>query len=132
MEGTGIQYGAIASSVSHDSHNLIVMGADEKDMAFAANRIRSLGGGMAVVRDGKVEAEMPLPYAGLMTDRTAAEAASQNEQVRAALRKLGVPENRELFMTTAFVSLPVIPHLKLTTRGLVDVDRQKLVPLITG
>ena len=87
---------------------------------------------MAVVRDGKVEAEMPLPYAGLMTDRTAAEAASQNEQVRAALRKLGVPENRELFMTTAFVSLPVIPHLKLTTRGLVDVDRQKLVPLITG
>ena len=132
IEGTGIQYGAIASSVSHDSHNLIVMGADEKDMAFAANRIRSLGGGMAVVRDGKVEAEMPLPYAGLMTDRTAAEAASQNEQVRAALRKLGVPENRELFMTTAFVSLPVIPHLKLTTRGLVDVDRQKLVPLITG
>ena len=74
MEGTGIQYGAIASSVSHDSHNLIVMGADEKDMAFAANRIRSLGGGMAVVRAGKVEAEMPLPYAGLMTDRTAAEA----------------------------------------------------------
>lgn len=130
IQGTGIRQGAAAASVSHDSHNLIVMGADEEDMAFAANRIRELGGGMAVVRDKKVLAEMPLPYAGLMTGVSAGEAARQNELVRESLGGLGVPEGKELFMTMAFASLPVIPHIKLTTRGLVDVDRQRLVPLL--
>ena len=129
IEGTGLKRGAIASSVSHDSHNLIVIGADEKDMAFAANRIRSLGGGMTAVADGKVLEEMPLPYAGLMTGKKAQEAAEENARVRASAHSLGVPDDRELFMTMAFVSLPVIPHLKLTTLGLVDVDGQKLVPL---
>ncbi len=132
IEGTGVRCGALASSVSHDSHNLIVIGADEDDMAFAANHIRSLGGGMAVVRDGGVVEEMPLPYAGLMTGRAAAQAAAENERVRAGAHALGVPADRELFMTMSFISLPVIPHLKLTTMGLVDVDRQRLVPLSVG
>ena len=130
IEGTGVRAGALASSVSHDSHNLIVIGASEEDMALAANRIRALGGGMAVVRDGKVIAQMPLPYAGLMTGEPAEQAAAENALVRDSVHALGVPAGRELFMTMSFISLPVIPHLKLTTLGLVDVDRQIRVPLL--
>ena len=73
---------------------------------------------------------MPLPLAGLMTDVPAAEIAAQNERVRESVHTLGVPEELEPFMTMAFVSLPVIPHIKITTKGLVDVDHQKLVPLL--
>ena len=129
-EGTGVQCGALASSVSHDSHNLIVIGADEEDMAFAANQIRALGGGMAVVRDKKVIAQMPLPFAGLMSAGTAVETAAENARAREGVYALGVPCGRELFMAMSFLSLPVIPHLKLTTLGLVDVDRQELLPLV--
>lgn len=130
IQGIGLQKGAIAASVSHDSHNLIVIGTNEKDMAFAANRIRELGGGMIVVNEETVIAQMPLPYAGLMTDVSAQEAAEQNEAVRSSVYCLGVPEDIEPFMTMAFVSLSVIPHIKMTTKGLIDVDRQELVPLI--
>lgn len=130
IQGIGLQKGAIAASVSHDSHNLIVIGTKEKDMAFAANRIRELGGGMIVVNEEAVIAQMPLPYAGLMTDVSAQEAAEQNEAVRSSVYCLGVPEDIEPFMTMAFVSLSVIPHIKMTTKGLIDVDRQELVPLI--
>ena len=129
ISGIGMKKGAIASSVSHDSHNLIVIGADEKDMAVAANRIRTMGGGLIVVADGEILAEMPLPVAGLMSQLPAAEAAGQNEAIRRAVYSLGVPENIEPFMTMAFVSLPVIPSLKMTTRGLVDVGRQEIVSL---
>lgn len=128
--GIGLKKGAIAASVSHDSHNLIVIGTNEKDMAFAANRIRELGGGMIVVENETIIAEMPLPYAGLMTDVSAREAAEQNEAVRNSVYCLGVPKEIEPFMTMAFVSLSVIPHIKMTTKGLIDVDRQELVPLI--
>ena len=130
ISGTGLQSGAIASSVSHDSHNLIIIGTNEKDMAFAGNCIREMGGGSIVVKDGKVIEQMPLPLAGLMTDVPAAEIAAQNERVRESVHTLGVPEELEPFMTMAFVSLPVIPHIKITTKGLVDVDSQKLVPLL--
>ncbi len=128
--GMGLKRGAMAASVSHDSHNLILIGASEADMALAGNRIRALGGGFVVVADGEVISEMPLPIAGLMSDATAAQAAEQNEQVREAVYRLGVPQDCKPFLTMAFVSLPVIPHLKLTTHGYVDVDRQCLVPLI--
>lgn len=127
--GTGLKEGAIASSVSHDSHNLIVIGTGESDMAAAANRVREMGGGMAVIRNGKVLAEMPLPFGGLMTDETAQTAAAQNEAVRKNVYELGASEDAEPFMTMAFVSLPVIPHLKMTTTGLVDVDRQENISL---
>ncbi len=132
IHGIGMKSGAIASSVSHDSHNLIVIGTNEKDMAFAANRIREAGGGNVVVKDGRVIAEMPLPIAGLMTNVSAEEAAKQNAAVRNAVYDLGVPKNIEPFMNMAFVSLPVIPHLKMTTLGLVDVDKQELVPLFVN
>lgn len=129
ISGIGMKKGAIASSVSHDSHNLIVIGTNERDMAAAANHIRFMGGGNAVVCDGEILAEMPLPVAGLMSSLSAEEVASQNEAVRSAVYKLGVPEQIEPFMNMAFVSLPVIPSLKMTTHGLVDVAKQELVSL---
>lgn len=129
ISGIGMKQGAIASSISHDSHNLIVIGTNEKDMVVAANRIRELGGGCIVVNHGETVAEMPLPIAGLMTDRSAPVIAGENERLRESVYTLGVLRDVEPFMTMAFVSLPVIPHLKLTTKGLVDVDRQCLVSL---
>lgn len=129
ISGIGMKKGAIASSVSHDSHNLIIIGTNDKDMAIAANRIRNLGGGLIVVADGEILAEMPLPIAGLMSRLSAVEAAKENENIRRAVYSLGVPQNIEPFMTMAFVSLPVIPKLKMTTRGLVDVEKQETVSL---
>lgn len=129
ISGIGLKKGAIASSVAHDAHNLIVIGTNDADMAVAANRIRTLGGGNVAAADGEIIAEMPLPEAGLMSDLSAAETAAQNEAVRQAVRRLGASDAIEPFMNMAFLSLPVIPSLKMTTLGLVDVNRQKLVPL---
>ena len=123
IKGIGLKKGAIASSVSHDSHNLIVIGTNHKDMACVANCVRNMGGGNAVCVDGEIVAKMPLPIAGLMTEVDAKRAAMENEQVRMAVRGLGAPLDVEPFMMMAFVSLPVIPHLKMTPGGLVDVDR---------
>lgn len=129
IRGIGLNEGAIAASVSHDSHNLIVIGTSEADMAFAANRVRGLGGGMVVVRKGSVVAEMPLPYAGIMTDSPASDVAKQNEAVRESVHALGVPSDIEPFMTMAFVSLPVIPKIKMTTHGLFSSESWSIVPL---
>ncbi|MDD6270061.1 MAG: adenine deaminase [Oscillospiraceae bacterium] len=129
IHGIGLKQGAIASSVSHDSHNLIIIGASEEDMAIAGNRIREIGGGNVVVKEGRIIAEMPLPIAGLMSDQSAECAASQNYKVRNAVYEVGVPKDIEPFMNMAFVSLPVIPSLKMTTMGLIDVNRQEIVPL---
>lgn len=130
IKGMGIKSGAIASSVSHDSHNLIIIGTNDEDMAAAGNSIIDLGGGCVVVENGKIVAEMPLPIGGLMTYASTEEAAEQNENVRKCTGVLGIPDGYEPFMTMAFVSLPVIPHIKMTTNGLVDVDTQELVDLI--
>ena len=129
ISGTGMKHGAIASSVSHDSHNLIIIGTNENDMTVAGNRIRELGGGCCVADNGKIISEMPLPVAGLMTDESAAVIAEQNASLRESVYTLGVPRDLEPFMSMAFVSLPVIPHIKMTTKGLVDVDRQEIVSL---
>ena len=126
--GIGLKNGAIASSVSHDSHNLIVIGTNDADMAIAANHIRKTGGNV-VVADGKIISEMNLPIAGLMSDASAEEIATANDNVRAAVHKLGVCEGIEPFMNMAFVSLSVIPTLKMTTHGLVNVQKQELVSL---
>lgn len=129
VAGVGLQSGAIASTIAHDSHNLVVIGTNDRDMAVAANRLRELGGGCLVADDGRVVAELPLPVAGLMTDAPAAAVAVQNERLRESVRALGVPPEREPFMSMAFLSLPVIPHLKITTQGLIDVDSQRRTPL---
>lgn len=130
LSGLGLQKGAIASSVSHDSHNLIIIGTNEADMAAAGNRILALGGGLVSVLDGKVLQEMPLPIGGIMTEENAETAAMQNEAVRESVKLLGAGDEAEPFMTMAFASLAVIPHLKLTTHGLVDVEKQAVVPTI--
>ena len=128
INGIGLKKGAIASSVSHDSHNLIVIGTNEKDMAIAANHICSVGGNV-VVADGEIIAQMSLPIAGLMSEVSGEEIATENETVRKSVYGLGVPEDVEPFMNMAFVSLSVIPSLKMTTLGLVDVDKQELLSL---
>ena len=128
IKGIGLKEGAIASSVSHDSHNLIVIGTNEKDMAVAANHIRAVGGNV-VVKNGEIIAEMQLPIAGLMSEKSGEEVACENKNVRDAVYKLGVPADIEPFMNMAFVSLPVIPSIKMTTQGLFDVNAQKRLSL---
>ena len=128
INGIGLKKGAIASSVSHDSHNLIVIGTNDMDMAIAANHICKVGGNV-VVCDGRVIAEMPLPIAGLMTDLDDERIAAANKAVREAAHTLGTNEGIEPFMNMAFVSLSVIPALKITTHGLIYVNKFELVSL---
>ena len=118
--------GAIASSIGHDSHNLIVVGDDDGDMARAINRLIELQGGCVAVAKGAVRAELPLPIAGLMSDRPFEEVASRLRELRSAARSMGSAMT-EPFLQLAFLPLPVIPHLKLTDLGLVDVDRFELI-----
>ena len=129
IKGIGMKAGAIASSVSHDSHNIIVIGTSDEEMAAAANKIISMGGGNVVVKEGKDIARMALPIAGLMSDFSAKDTAGFNARVRNAVYELGTPRNVEPFMNMAFVSLPVIPALKMSTQGLVDVVKFERVPL---
>lgn len=129
ISGLGIKKGAVASTVSHDSHNLIVIGASDKDMACVANHVIEMGGGYAVVCDGKILADLPLPIAGLMSERGAEELAEKNQKLLDAITLLGAAKVSAPLMTMAFVSLAVIPNLKLTTQGLVDVIKQERVPL---
>jgi adenine deaminase len=126
VQGFGMQRGAIASSVGHDSHNLCVVGVDEKDMAAAVNRLREIEGGFAVAEDGKIVAELPLPVAGLMSLASFEEVREMLTPLRAAAKGLGVTL-AEPFLQVAFLPLPVIPHLKITDMGLVDVDKFEFV-----
>ncbi len=126
VQGFGMKRGAIASSVGHDSHNLCVVGVDETDMAAAINRLREIEGGFAVAQDGKVVAEMPLPVAGLMSLASFEEVREALIPLRSAAKGLGVTL-AEPFLQVAFLPLPVIPHLKITDKGLVDVDKFEFV-----
>jgi adenine deaminase len=120
--GFGLRRGALASTVAHDAHNVICVGADGADMAVAVARLAELGGGQVAVLDGRVVAEVALPLAGLMSDRPAGEvAAALGELGRTAARELGVSVS-EPFMQLSFIALSVIPALRLTDGGLVDVD----------
>ena len=126
VRGFGMKRGAIASSVGHDSHNLCIVGANEDDMAAAVNRLREIEGGFAVAEGGKVVAELPLPVAGLMSLTSFEEVHEKLIPLRAAAKGLGVTL-AEPFLQVAFLPLPVIPHLKITDKGLVDVDRFEFV-----
>jgi adenine deaminase len=126
VKGFGMKRGAIASSVGHDSHNICVVGADDGDMAVAVNRLGEIGGGFAVVRDGAVLAELALPVAGLMSLLSFEEVRDGLMPLRAAAKSLGVVL-AEPFLQVAFLPLPVIPHLKITDKGMVDVDRFELI-----
>lgn len=127
LGGYGLTAGAVATSVAHDSHNLIVAGVTDADMVLAANTVRKNQGGLAVVKDGKVLGELALPIGGVMTAAPAEEVEGQLEQLKALTRELGIPDTIDAFMTLAFVSLPVIPKLRLNTYGLIDTDQQKVI-----
>lgn len=126
VHGFGMKRGAIASSVGHDSHNLCVVGVDEASMAAAANRLVAIGGGFCVADQGRVLAEIALPVAGLMSEMRFEEVRDALIPLRQAAKGLGVTLP-EPFLQVAFLTLPVIPHLKITDRGLVDVDRFALM-----
>jgi adenine deaminase len=128
VRGSGLQRGALASTVAHDAHNIIVIGMDEEDIARAVQRLGELGGGIVVVNSGKVTAELALPVAGLLADAPLAQVIEQSLACNDAARELGW-SGATPFLTLSFLGLSVIPSLKITDRGLVDVDRFELVPL---
>ncbi len=127
LHGYGLQKGAIATSVSHDSHNIIVVGTNEADMAFAANHISEKQGGIVVVEDGAILGEVVLSVAGLMSDDTLEHVNRDLEAAKEAAFAQGVCHDIDPFMTLSFLSLPVIPSLRLTTRGVFDVGKQQYV-----
>ncbi len=127
VKGFGLQRGAIASTVCHDHHNIAVVGVDYDDMALAANRLGQIEGGFVVVAGGEVLAELALPVAGLMSLEPFEVVRDRLVDLRAAAKSLGVVLE-EPFLQLAFLALPVIPHLKITDHGMVDVDRFEVMP----
>ena len=127
VQGFGLQRGAIASTVCHDHHNIVVVGVDYDDMALAANRLGQIEGGFVVVQGGKILAELSLPVAGLMSLNSFEEVREDLVALRAAARGLGVVLE-EPFLQLSFLALPVIPHLKITDFGMVDVDKFEVIP----
>ena len=127
LQGYGLKRGAVATSVSHDSHNIIVVGTSEADMAAAANRVAQDRGGIVVMEDGAVRGEVVLAIAGLMSEGTLEDVDRALEQAKGAAFALGVSRDIDPFMTLSFMSLPVIPTLRLTTRGVLDVGGQTYI-----
>jgi adenine deaminase len=130
VKGFGLKAGALASSVAHDSHNIIAVGVDDRELCSAASAVCRMSGGMVAVSGGRVLASTPLPVAGLMSLDTVENLARQLEDLNRAAVSLGCGLS-EPFMALSFLALPVIPELKLTDRGLVDVRRFARVPLFT-
>ncbi|MBD0329366.1 MAG: adenine deaminase [Thermoleophilia bacterium] len=128
VRGFGLRRGALASTVAHDAHNIVVVGLDDGDMQRAVQRLGELGGGEVVVEDRGVRAELPLPIAGLLSDAPLADVLARSRACGDAARGLGC-ELRAPFQVLSFLALSVIPSLKITDRGLVDVDRFELVSL---
>jgi adenine deaminase len=131
VSGFNLQRGALASSVAHDAHNLIVVGVDDTDMRAAAQAVVKMGGGLAAASDGEIRARLPLPLAGLMSDAPLETVRAALDRLSAAARGFGTPL-ADPFMTLSFLALPVIPALKITDQGLVDVDRFEVVPLFVA
>ncbi len=129
VKGMGLKRGALASTVAHDSHNLIVVGANDADMLAAARAVADMGGGLTAVADGKIAGQLALPVAGLMSEEPLEAVRAKLDGLLAAAHDLGSPLHNP-FMTLSFLALPVIPALKLTDRGLVDVNKFDFVPLV--
>lgn len=127
LHGYGLKEGAVATSVSHDSHNIICVGCNDADCAFAVNRIAENKGGIVVVNHGQVIAELPLEIAGLMSDKPLVEVNDLLEKAKAAAHAQGVGNGIDPFMTLSFMALPVIPTVRLTTRGVIDVATQQYI-----
>jgi len=128
VTGFGLKRGAFASTVAHDAHNVVVVGMDDEDMALCARRLQAIGGGIVVAAGNEVLAELPLAVAGLLSEEPFETVVDKLDAAHSALASLGV-EVESPFMTLSFLALSVIPKLKITDRGLVDVDAFALVPL---
>lgn len=130
VEGFGLADGAIASTIAHDSHNLIAIGKNDEDIIKAAEALKKIKGGVVIVKNGEVVGELPLPIAGLMSEQSAADVEGKLGQLKEIAYKMGVLKDYDPFLTLAFLSLPVIPELKLTDLGLVDVSSFSFIPLM--
>lgn len=128
VRGLGLKSGALASTVAHDSHNLIIAGTSDKDMLTAALEVQKMGGGLAAVKNSRVLAKLPLPVAGLMSDKPIENVAACMQDLKNACQSMGLAHDNP-FMILSFLALPVIPEIKLTDKGLMDVSRFKLVDL---
>ena len=127
IQGYGLKSGAVATSISHDSHNIIVVGTNEANMAAAVNRVAELNGGIVVWDQGRPAAEVPLAIAGIMSDEPLVTVNEKLEQAKDVAHSLGVNPGIDPFMTLSFMALPVIPSLRITTRGVFDVTTQSYV-----
>jgi adenine deaminase len=128
VRGLGLRQGAIASTIAHDHHNLVVIGVDDQSMLTAARALAETQGGMAAAAGDTVLARLPLPIAGLMSNQPIEQVRDQMDEMLRAAHQLGSPLH-DPFMAMSFLALPVIPSLKLTDHGLVDVDKFQLVSL---
>lgn len=126
----GLKKGAVATSVGHDSHNLVIAGVTDEDIAAAGNCVLKNEGGLAIAVDGKVILDLPLKIAGLMSELSVEEVDRRLEAMKALSQELGVHEDIDAFMTLAFVSLPVIPELRLNTYGVIDTKQQQIVDAV--
>lgn len=123
----GLKKGAVATSIGHDSHNLVIAGVTDEDMVLAGNRVIENGGGLAIALEGKVLADLPLPIGGLMADEPVEVVDEKLEHMKKLSVELGISEDIDAFMTLAFISLPVIPKLRLNTYGVIDVEKYQVV-----
>jgi len=128
LRNFGLRRGAIATSIGHDAHNIIVAGVGAKDMELAVREIEKMQGGLVIVVNGKVEASLALPVAGLMAVKSVKEVANCLDKMREIANNLGVSRDGP-FMTLSFMALPVIPSLKITDQGLFDIDENRFVSL---
>ncbi|GAB6137883.1 adenine deaminase [Halanaerobaculum tunisiense] len=131
LKGLGLQTGAIATSIAHDTHNIIVAGVEAEDMILAVQEIEKLQGGIVITNKGQIVDKLPLPIAGLMSDKPLVKIAEKLDSLQATAFSLGVTKE-EPFMTLSFMSLPVIPELKITDKGLFSVVDFQFVPLVVG
>lgn len=127
LGGYGLKKGAVATSIGHDSHNLVVAGTNDTDIAIAANAVIEAEGGLAIACQGELKHTLPLPIAGLMSDQPLEQVNAELETMKKTLHDWGIPMDIDPFMTLSFVSLPVIPALRLNTYGLIDVNSHKVV-----
>jgi adenine deaminase len=128
VHGFGLERGAMATTIAHDAHNIVVVGVEDGDMARAVGRLTEMGGGLVVIADRGVQAELPLPIAGLLSEAPYEEVVEASEACLAAARELGCTFPAP-FQTLSFLALSVIPKLKITDQGLIDVEDFEIVGL---
>jgi len=132
LAGYGLHGAAVATSISHDSHNIVVCGDNDADMLAAVHRVDAMGGGIAVAANGEILAELALPVAGLMTQEAPQTVVRALDAIHTLLHRQGVPNEVAPLMSLSFMALPVIPALKLTARGLFSVTDWRFVPVDAG